>query len=274
MKLFAYFLSALAVVLIGIWISAFLNEPFWFDNRKRAEHIIHTNEYTYDSNGLIMPCGNYFCGIDISHHQGNIDWQRLAASPDSVHFVILKATEGVQFIDPQFSYNWIQSGSLGIKRGAYHFFRADRPIEAQTIWYIKNVPLQDNDLPPILDFEQTGSLSNDSVISMIHYWLNNVQRYYKRTPIIYTNKKLYKAFIQTHFSSYPLWLAHYDTLNPTALKFSPDWRIWQMSDRAKINGIGSSVDYNLILRDSSGKALLKSIPMTVKPAESYISASH
>ncbi len=47
-------------------------------------------------------------GIDVSHHQRDIDWKVAKAS--GIHFTYIKATEGVDFKDPKFSENWTGSG--------------------------------------------------------------------------------------------------------------------------------------------------------------------
>ncbi|WP_414707009.1 GH25 family lysozyme, partial [Rhizobium sp. UBA1881] len=60
-------------------------------------------------------------GIDISHHQGAIDWSALAAQPN-VRFAIMKATEGGDHRDTRFAENWQAAKNAGIVRGAYHFF--------------------------------------------------------------------------------------------------------------------------------------------------------
>src|ERR1044071_3304348 len=59
-------------------------------------------------------------GIDVSHHQGNIDWKSVKTS--GITFAYLKATEGSDFADADFPANWHGSAKPGLVRGAYHFF--------------------------------------------------------------------------------------------------------------------------------------------------------
>ena len=68
-------------------------------------------------------------GIDVSHHQGKIDWPAVAV--DGVGFAFIKATEGGDFVDPRFAENWKASAKAGIPRGAYHFFTQCRPATVQ-----------------------------------------------------------------------------------------------------------------------------------------------
>src|SRR3954470_18330970 len=68
-------------------------------------------------------------GIDVSHHQGHIGW--FEASLHDVRFAYIKATEGTDFQDPTFLYNWQQCPYNHIARGAYHFFNFCRPGREQ-----------------------------------------------------------------------------------------------------------------------------------------------
>ena len=64
-------------------------------------------------------------GIDVSHHQGPIDWQRVAA--DDVAFAVIKATEGGDHVDDAFATNLREARAAGLAVGAYHFFTFCRP---------------------------------------------------------------------------------------------------------------------------------------------------
>ena len=77
-------------------------------------------------------------GIDVSHHQGDIDWARVA--DDDITFAYIKATEGGDFVDAQFADNWEQAGANGVDRGAYHFFTLCRPGLEQAENFLRVVP--------------------------------------------------------------------------------------------------------------------------------------
>jgi Glycosyl hydrolases family 25 len=59
-------------------------------------------------------------GVDVSNHQGDIDWPALAGS--KIAFAYIKATEGGDFRDKRFQLNWEGAKRAGLARGAYHFF--------------------------------------------------------------------------------------------------------------------------------------------------------
>jgi hypothetical protein len=64
-------------------------------------------------------------GIDVSHHQGQIDWQ--AVGDSGIQFAYIKATEAEDYRDPQFSTNWREAQNSGIARDAYHYFTFGAP---------------------------------------------------------------------------------------------------------------------------------------------------
>lgn len=59
-------------------------------------------------------------GVDVSNHQGVIEWERVSA--DGISFAYIKATEGGDHVDAQFYANWRAAATAGLDRGAYHFF--------------------------------------------------------------------------------------------------------------------------------------------------------
>src|ERR1700749_3727981 len=59
-------------------------------------------------------------GIDISHHQGAIDWRRIAEQ--NIRFAWLKASEGAGWADPTFADHLSNAHAAGLAVGAYHYF--------------------------------------------------------------------------------------------------------------------------------------------------------
>ena len=88
-------------------------------------------------------------GIDVSHHQGSIEWPRVAA--DDVAFAIIKATEGGDHIDTKFDENLRNARAAGLAVGAYHFFTFCRPGADQARNFIATVPHDQPLLPPVVD---------------------------------------------------------------------------------------------------------------------------
>jgi lysozyme len=88
-------------------------------------------------------------GVDVSNHQGDIDWSALAGS--SVAFVYIKATEGGDFRDKRFLLNWEGAKRAGLAHGAYHFFTQCRSGAEQAKNFIATVPREHGALPPVIE---------------------------------------------------------------------------------------------------------------------------
>ena len=192
------------------------------------------------------PSGYSIHGIDISHYQGEIDWDLLRNAQlydTPVRFIIIKATEGTDFLDDNFNDNFYQAKENNFIRGVYHFFVPSEAANAQANYFLKQVHLEDGDLPPVLDFEHKGQLSSEQIKHAALTWLRIVEKHYNVKPIIYTNydfKKKY--FSDSVFLQYPYWIAHYyvDTL-----KYEGPWRFWQHTDRGRVRGIKGFVDLDI-----------------------------
>jgi lysozyme len=81
------------------------------------------------------------------------------------------------------------------------------------------------------------------------------EQYYTVKPIIYTYVDFYEKYLKGYFDDYPLWVAHY--LQPHQPRISREWSFWQHSERGRVNGILSNVDFDVFNGDSAAfKALL------------------
>jgi lysozyme len=96
-------------------------------------------------------------GVDVSNHQREIDWARVAG--DDIEFAYVKATEGGDFVDERFQRNWGGAAAVGLDRGAYHFFTLCRPGAEQAENFLRTVPSDPDALPPAVDFELAGNCS-------------------------------------------------------------------------------------------------------------------
>ncbi|MCS7036668.1 MAG: GH25 family lysozyme [Saprospiraceae bacterium] len=181
-------------------------------------------------------------GIDISHHQQRIDWQRLVQSGE-LHFVFVKATEGGDFQDSLFAENWAWLREMGIRRGAYHYFRPNRSGVLQAEHYLRTVELQPGDLAPVLDIETTDSRHPDIVRREAFAWLQKVEAALGVRPIIYTNLHFYERHLAGYFDEYPLWIARYSEEHPNLNTRS--WHFWQFSEKGQLPGISRPVDLNV-----------------------------
>ena len=93
-------------------------------------------------------------GVDVSAYQGEIDWDVL--EKQEIDFAFVKATEGSSFVDRRFIQNYEEARKTDLRIGAYHFFSFDSSGKTQAENFIKNVPVDDEMLPPVVDFEFYG----------------------------------------------------------------------------------------------------------------------
>lgn len=193
------------------------------------------------------PQGYEIQGIDISHYQGEIDWQLLRTAyinKTPVRFVIIKATEGASIIDENFQQNFHDAREHGFIRGAYHFWSNKTDPRSQAQFFINNVPLEVGDLPPVLDIEhKPKNRSTQDFQRDVLTWLHTVENKFHVKPIIYTYYKFKQAYLaDSRFDDYPYWIAHYYV---KAMQYTGEWKFWQHTDAGHLPGIEGEVDFDV-----------------------------
>lgn len=178
-------------------------------------------------------------GIDVSHHNGDIDFRAVAA--DSVEFVLIKATEGIDHIDSCMVRNYDRAVEAGLKVGFYHFFRFDRGGVRQGRHFLSAVSGRPVDLPLVIDVETANNPKTDyyRVVGRLRDMIGFLRRKGLRV-MIYCNGKTYDTYIRGNFDDAELWLASESV--PGA---KGDRReLWQHSHAGRVRGIPTPVDVN------------------------------
>lgn len=193
------------------------------------------------------PEGYEIQGIDISHYQGRIDWDKLRTGRIKdcpVRFVMIKATEGSTRIDNRFKDNFFQAREHGFIRGAYHFWSNKSSARAQAYFFLDKVRLESGDLPPVLDVEhKPKDVSTEDFQREILTWLHIVEDRYHVKPIIYTYHKFKDTYLSAPvFEDYPYWIAHYYV---GKVEYKGDWKFWQHTDAGRLPGIRGYVDFDI-----------------------------
>ena len=194
------------------------------------------------------PEGYEIHGIDISHHQGRIDWQELkdkgVIDKFPVRFVMIKATEGASQVDEYFRENFYQAREHGFTRGAYHFYSIHSSAADQARFFISKVKLENGDLPPVLDVEHKPKKQTDEQFkASVLEWLQIVERHYGVKPIIYTYYKFKTRYLSDPvFDDYHYWIAHYYV---DKVEYKGPWKFWQHTDVGRLPGIKGDVDFNI-----------------------------
>ena len=189
-------------------------------------------------------------GLDISHYQGDIDWNKLRNANIQgapVSFIFIKATEGTSIWDENFNQNFHNARKYDIVRGAYHYFSPSSSGKAQAKFFCKMVQLDENDLPPVLDVEEIGGYTTQQLQREVLNWMNAVEKHYGVTPILYTGYKFRTSYLNTpDFDKYPYWIAHYYV---DSLEYKGEWAFWQHTDVGRVDGITGDVDINVFKGD-------------------------
>ena len=173
-------------------------------------------------------------GVDVSHYQGDVDWDVLAAQ--DIRFAFVKATEGSSHVDGAFQANWQGIAGTDLRPGAYHFFSFESPGRAQAEHFCRTVPAVDGMLPPVADVEPYGRFRSlkdlEGAADELADWLESVEAAYGMRPVIYTTQRFYREWIGKRFADYDVWIRSV-WLPPSP---SVRWTFWQYSNRGRLNG--------------------------------------
>lgn len=231
----AWWMGGIAVICLYVWLFySFFVSPTGF--RWRA--LFGDPNY---------PAGYEIHGIDISHYQGEIDWDLLRSGMIEgcpLRFIMIKSTEGSTRLDDRFADNFQQAREYGYIRGAYHFWSNKSSARAQAYHFLKNVHLEEGDLPPVLDVEhKPADTSVEDFQRDILTWLHIVEDRYHVKPIIYTYYKFKEKYLNAPvFDDYPYWIAHYYV---PKIEYKGAWKFWQHTDAGRLPGIKGPVDFNV-----------------------------
>ncbi|MBK5073636.1 glycoside hydrolase family 25 protein [Budviciaceae bacterium CWB-B4] len=183
-------------------------------------------------------------GIDVSHHQNEINWQQL--DKERVRFIFIKATEGGDFKDKSFTINWQKARDQGFVVGAYHFFTFCKPGEKQAQNFIETVPKVVNMLPPVIDLEYGGNcqltMDKSQVLAEITILIERLEAFYQKKPVLYVTQEFFDDFLEGQFEQNPLWIRN--IYRTPALKGQRPWLFWQFANRGLLDGIDTVVDLN------------------------------
>jgi lysozyme len=201
-------------------------------------------------------------GIDVSNHQGPIDWTRVAA--DDIDVAYIKATEGRGFVDAQFAANWRAAAEAGIARGAYHFFTLCAPGAEQAQNFLRTAPPDVAALPPSVDLELAGNCSarpsREELYRELDAFLDQVEHAWGRKVVLYVGPEWEQDYPVYDRGDRPLWLKKF-WARPT-----PDWMVWQLHGWARIDGINGGVDLDVVRRERLNVPAIRGQVRASRPA--------
>ena len=199
-------------------------------------------------------------GIDVSHHQGYIDWSSVAR--EGMVFAYVKASEGGDARDPRFEENWRGAQEAGLAPGAYHYFSLCRNGAVQANNFLEALaPVHGPMLPPAVDLEFTGNCTARPAPAALRRELEAFTRRVREqlgvAPMFYVTETFWTAYRDALEPRGELWVRSV-ILSPDRA-FGPGWRLWQYAGRARVAGVsgpvdldtfnGSEADWRLFLRE-------------------------
>ncbi|MNH87708.1 Lysozyme M1 precursor [compost metagenome] len=192
--------------------------------------------------------GNHAQGIDVSHWQGSIDWQKVRAAGKS--FVFIKATESSRYTDNHFFSYLKGAKSAGLLVGAYHFTRAAKPadVKAEVDHFLEVINqaggLSAFDLPFVLDAETKEAGTRANVTATVRSWVDEFKRRTGQTPLLYTYPSFIEGYLDSSLADVPLWYAYYSNVPPVNKSGWKSWEFLQYTSEGKVPGISGQVDLN------------------------------
>lgn len=177
-------------------------------------------------------------GLDVSHHNRSIE-----APGQQISFIIAKATEGDNYVDPDYARYRTYARERGLKFGAYHFM-STRTSAAEQFDNYRNTVGRDIDIIPVLDVESHKGmkrLSRSEMRAFVKEWSDLCRGYYGRAPIIYCNN-MYRLYYFMDMDN-PMWIDS-KTAHP-----------WLPCAIHQYTNNGDTLDYNHLLTDLTNLCL-------------------
>ena len=225
---------------------------YYFDkngNKVTGKQVIQGVQYDFGADGALSS-GSGVLGIDVSKHNGSIDWEKVKNS--GVSFVIIRcgyrgSATGVMVEDPKFRSNIQGATAAGLKVGVYYFSQAVNQREAveEASAALELISGYKISYPVFIDVEAAGGradgISSADRTAVVQAFCNTI-RDSGYTAGVYANKNWLGSKMNTgSFGSYNIWLAQY----AAAPTYNGRYEMWQYSSTGKIDGISGNVDLNI-----------------------------
>lgn len=211
-------------------------------------------------------------GIDVSHHNGLIDWKKVKEN-SNIKFMIAK----VQYeslghrIDEFFERNYNGAGSNSIKRGAYVYIGQQTilDVDDDADCFLKKVSGKNLECGVWLDIEDAAlkKISKSELEYLIMRYANKIESAGYGVGI-YCNYYFYKSILPESVKTlFPFWIARYPLIDTGVLNIDSiikpcgsNVNSWQYSQRGKIQGINGYVDLDYNFNGDIEKIMIRQNP--------------
>ena len=214
--------------------------------------VVANKEYYSEASTTIsqktLSTENIKAGIDVSQHQGKIDWDQVK---DEIDFAILRlgwiGNKENHTLDTQFERNYSECKRLGIPIGVYVYCYSNcvETTQSGANWAVKQLEGKTLDFPVFIDMEDSSiaGIGKDN-LSNICIEFSNIIEKANFEPGIYANRNWFNNYLNSDLKTkYTCWIAHYTNNDEN---YEEQYSIWQYSSKGLISGISTNVDLNII----------------------------
>lgn len=205
-------------------------------------------------------------GLDVSHWQGDINWNKVVNA--GYVFTFVKATEGIGWTDVKFHENMREGTAAGGMMGVYHFARPDygHSAKEEAEYFLSEVGdyLESGYLRPVLDFEVGEEFSKQETTAWVMEWMETVETRAGVEPLIYTGVWRAKNYLGEEVTKYDRWVAYWTCEPEPSFDIPPtgkwaDWSFWQYygpdgcgKNAGYVPGVKKNIDLNIFNGVESG----------------------
>ena len=190
----------------------------------------------------------YF-GVDISEHNGNVDWKKVAKKVDFAILRICWVGNEQNKMDVKFEANYKAAKEAGVKLGGYVYMYSKSATAAEkgAKWVIKQLKGKKFDLPIYCDMEDPSIATyTKTALTTIADAFNKTIKKGGYTPGIYSSRYWFDNKLDKSIRLYHTWIAHYTS---GTNKYKGEYDMWQNSSKGKVDGVKGNVDTNYLYKD-------------------------
>jgi GH25 family lysozyme M1 (1,4-beta-N-acetylmuramidase) len=219
----------------------------------------------------------YF-GVDISEHNGTVDWTELAKHIDFAVLRIGWVGNGKYKMDTEFAKNYEAAKKAGVKLGAYVYMysKTAENAEVGADWILSQIKGKYFEMPIYCDMEDESiaGLGKKTLSAIATAFCDEIKKGGYAVGI-YANKYWFTEKLNKNLQTkYHTWIAHYTSGTE---KYKGEFEMWQNSSTGHVDGVKGNVDTNYLYKNIFTKAPVEpEKPAEKKPysngAESFDSA--
>lgn len=228
--------------------------------RPKTRAVSNAWEWTEDgyisSNGSVIE-GAKYKGIDVSEHNGKIDWEAVKA--DGIDFAIIRCGYGMDEPgqdDDRWEYNVSECERLGIPYGVYLYSYADNTTRAskEADHTLRLLEGHNPQLPVYYDLEETSleSTSNRTLLAnMAKTYCNKIENAGYEAGV-YSNTNWWNNYLTSSvFDQWDRWVAQYNY----ECRYEGEYTLWQCTSTGKVDGVKGNVDINFMFNNKYMESL-------------------